>query len=90
MSKYFLVNNKQEWMWLMRNFEAEDAEIGWWGDRSSPTNFSIDNFLVSIVIELDSNKKLQYAAKNYYLENEKISTDQIIEVGKLMEGEKFE
>lgn len=80
MSKYFLVNNKQEWNWLMLKFE-ENPEIKWLAGEKPLT-------YVKRIVEFDQDKlKLTYGALSHYQDFEKISTDQIIEVNRLMEGE---
>lgn len=85
MNKYFLVNNKQEWDWLMQKFE-ENSEIKWLAG-GEPTSFKPLTY-VKRIVKLDEDElNLTYAALSDYENSGLVSTDQIIEVDKLMEGE---
>lgn len=84
MSKCFLVNNQQEWDWLMQKFEAEG--ITWRAGRK-PTELKPMPGYENQVVELDDGR-LTHCTRNFYLNA--LNVADFIEVGKLMEGEKFE
>lgn len=89
MSKYFLVNNKQEWIWLMKKFEAENSEIKWCG-QDDPTDFVPHERISNLIIELGWNDATQNDKTLVYDNKDKfsyLSFEQIIEVNRLMEGE---
>lgn len=86
MSKYFLVNNKQEWDWLIQKFEAENSGIEWRAGYK-PTKLKPMLGYENQVVELDDDH-LTHCTRNFYVNA--LNVTDFIEVGKLMEGEKFE
>lgn len=84
MSKHFLINNQQEWEWLMEKFETEGIK---WRAGHKPTKIKPMPGYENQVVELDDDH-LTHGTYNFYVNA--LNVTDFIEVGKLMEGEKFE
>lgn len=80
-SKHFLINNQQEWDWLMQKFEAEGIE---WRAGKRATELVPMPGYENQVVELDDGH-LTHGTRNFYLNALEVTN--FIEVGELMEGE---
>ncbi|WP_270333078.1 hypothetical protein [Ligilactobacillus acidipiscis] len=81
MSKYFLVNNKQEWDWLMQKFEAEG--IKWRAGLNATAMEPLTGYEDQVIELVDCH--LIHAKRKVFVEA--LGVTNFIEVNRLMKGE---
>lgn len=81
MSKYFLVNSKQEWDWLMQKFEAEG--IKWRAGLNATAMEPITGYEDQVIKLAD--RCLTHAKRKVFVEA--LGVTNFIEVNRLMDGE---